>query len=310
MGRIHDALKKAEEERKKRRQGESQATPATSPRAPSEPAQQDRVEVSRRPARTQIETAAIELPEPERRKAGRGIAAGLDRARQSLVQSSGGRRFGELLLTLHAPADQRSEQIRAIRTNILSLKKVPRILALTSAVGDEGAGMTASNLAVCFGEDSSQKILLVDGDLRGSRLRGFFDVPSDAPGFTEVLEGSLDPDEAVIESGLPNIFLVAAGREVENPGGLLSSHSLTGMFEAWKKRFDRIVVVLPPVNEANDAAIIGREIDGILMVVKLGATPRRESEHAIEALSASGVHVIGCVVTNAGRVREHPGRRS
>jgi capsular exopolysaccharide synthesis family protein len=310
MGRMHDALKKAEEERKKRRQGEAQGSPTTSPMPVSEPAPKARVEMPRRPSRPSVETAPIELPEPESRKSSRGIAAGLERARQSLVEADGGRRFGELLLTLHSPADQRSEQIRAIRTNILSLKKVPQVLALTSAVADEGAGMAASNLAVCFGEDMSQKVLLVDGDLRGSRLRGFFDVASDAPGFTEVLEGSLDPDKAVIDSGLPNLFLVAAGREVENPGGLLSSHSLGGMFDSWRKRFDRIVVVLPPVNEANDAAIIGREIDGILMVVKLGATPRRESEHAIEALSSSGVNVIGCVVTNAGRVREHPGRRS
>ncbi|MCB9833755.1 MAG: CpsD/CapB family tyrosine-protein kinase [Planctomycetes bacterium] len=348
MGRIHDALKKAEEERKKRREGQTvdapapapapKPAPAPAPRTVTEIPVTSRVEAPRpeptraetvrtEPIRTEpvrkesarsepprrpvmpVETAAIELPQPESHKVKKGIAAGIERARQTFVDSGGGHRFGELLLTLHAPTDQRSEQIRAIRTNILGLRKVPQVLAVTSAVTDEGAGLTASNLAVCFAEDLTQKILLVDADLRGSRLRGFFDVAEDQPGFTEILEGKLDPRKAMVPSGLANLQLVTAGRAVENPGGLLASQALAGMVAAWREDFDRIVFVLPPVNEASDAAVIGRELDGVLMVVKLSATPRRESEHAIEALSASGVGVIGCVVTNAGRVRERPGRR-
>ena len=309
MGRIHDALKKAEEERKKKRAEKAKNESSGSDHSqPASANHQSRASVTEeipvvRQAPRIDEIARIPDPAVAKRRKNKGIAAGLKRATESQPPQNT-HRFGELLLAYHAPTDQRSEQIRSLRTNIVNLDPTPTVLAFVSAVGDEGACVTAANLAVSFAEDKSQKILLVDANLRDSGLAGFFDVSQDAPGFTEILDGRLSPDKAVLESGVPSLFYVGAGRSVENPGALLSAQAIERVFSDWRKRFDRILIVLPPVTEANDAAVVGREVDGTVMVIKLGSTPRKETEHALEALAHSGVRVLGCVVTNASAVKD------
>ncbi|MFT7618972.1 MAG: capsular exopolysaccharide synthesis family protein [Planctomycetota bacterium] len=314
MGRIHDALKKAEEERKKKRaekkkgespsSGNSVSTPEPSVSQATTSTQAIMPTKTRKSPRTEEVSQKPSPPaETKPRKAKKGIAAGLKLAENS-TSSPAASKFGELLLTYHAPSDQRSEQIRALRTNIVNLEPTPVVMAFVSAVGDEGASLTAANLAVSFAEDKSQKVLLVDANIRGSEMLDFFDVTHDAPGFTEILEDKLDPDQAVLDSGVPSLYYVTAGRTVANPGALLSANGVKRILQAWRKRFDRVLMVLPPVTDANDAAVVGREVDGTVLVIKLGSTPRRETEHALEALAHSGVHVLGCVVTNSGSVKE------
>ncbi len=310
MGRIHDALKKAEEERKKKREEkEKGAVPVGGRSVPRSESHNPSAAVAEElPTRARSvphidELARIPDPAVDSKSKKKGIAGSLKRAAES-APARKSKHFGELLLTWHAPTDQRSEQIRSLRTNIVNLDPAPVIMAFVSAVGDEGASLTAANLAVSFAEDKSQRVLLVDGNLRNSGLHKFFGMAQDAPGLTEILEGHLDADKAVLESGIPSLFYVTAGRSVENPGALLSGQVIGETFAAWRKRFDRILIVLPPVTDANDAAVVGREVDGTVMVIKLGSTPRKETEHALGSLAYSGVRVLGCVVTNASVAKD------
>ena len=305
MGRIHDALKKAEEERRKKRAAKERGESAidAAPQSPSSTAASEELPAAVKKTRI-AEVAAIPEAVEQKKARRKGIAAGLQRAKETQPSSRSHSSLGELLLAWHAPTDQRSEQIRALRTNIVNLDPDPVVMAFVSSVGEEGAGMTAANLAVSFAEDRSQKILLVDGNLRHSTLASFFAVPTEAPGFKDVLEGKIEPSKAVVESGVPSLYFVNAGGRVDNPGALLTPKEINRCLTAWRRHFDRILIVTPPVSDANDAAVIGREVDGTVMVIKLGSTPRRETEHALEALAHSGVRVLGCVVTNASQLKD------
>ena len=97
---------------------------------------------------------------------------------------------------------------------------------------------------------------------------------------------------------------MSAGSKVGNPGGLLSRTGLASAIEVWRERFDRVLLMTPPVTEANDATVIGHEADGAIMVVKLGETPRRLTERAIDSLASTGVRLLGCVLTNSDRAEE------
>ena len=172
MGRIHDALNKAEEDRKRKRASkEAQSEPSgaaaaleTPPRAyarveeepaeaielasesevpiPAAPAAKKR---ATREALTKTTPLDLEIDQPsggKRKK--RGIAAVIARAaKQETVEAIA--RFGERLLSFHNPADHRSEQFRALRTNLLIMKPQPKVLTVTSAISGEGARMTAAN---------------------------------------------------------------------------------------------------------------------------------------------------------------------
>jgi len=301
MGRIHDALKKAQEEREKRRGESAEAsTPTLRPKEPSL--------TQPMPIKPQSKTTkSAVLPQQEEQKSARvskkGVSSALRRmpnVGESPVSDLGGL-IEKSLLSYHLPSDFRSEQFRALRTNISVLDPSPEILAITSAVRGEGANVTAANLGICFAEGSSERVLLVDFDLREARLESYFGLSRETPGVAEVLSGRLEPEQAVSESGIPGLAIVPAGPAVANPGGLITGVKVARALTVWRSAFDRVIVVSPPAGLANDSSVIGHEVDGVLLIVKLGVTPRRVTERAVETLATSGVRLLGCVLTNSER---------
>ena len=281
MGRIQDALKKAEDERRKKRGGE--APPAPDPRTESAP-----VAAAEAPRQTPAQDA------PQATVAPSVVAP------TAPVRAAGTMRgYGEVLLTYHDPNDYRTEQFRALRTNLHVLDPEPHVIGVTSAVDGEGMGLTAANLAVSFSEEANVRTLIVDADLRRSVMSEILGYDTAQIGLVEMLEGSATAENVAHDSGIRGVSYVASGRPIGNPGGLISGSSLRDALAKWRKSFDRIVVVMPSVFGANDAAHIGRDMDGVVVVVKLGTTPRKKTERAVDILAASGVPLVGCVLTNA-----------
>lgn len=283
MGRIQDALKKAEEERQRKRGGGGGAAAAEAPR----PAQRPVTETVQAPM------APVEIPASPA-PGSREVVGTVTRSREAGVRG-----YGEALLAYHDPNDYRTEQFRALRTNLHVLDPEPAIIGITSAVAGEGTGITAANLAVSFAEESEKPILVVDADLRHPELDDIFGFDRDTVGLVEMLEGSADHDRVIQDSGIRGVSYVASGRSAGNPGGLISASPLSSALTEWRKRFERVIVIMPSVTGTNDAAHIGRDMEGVLMVVKLGVTPRKKTERAVDVLAASGVPLIGCVLTNA-----------
>lgn len=283
MGRIQDALKKAEAERQRKR-GSGGAPPADPPRPHG-----------RREPADVAETVSVPAAPPARESLPRTDVLG------TVVPGGdpGARGFGEILLTYHDPNDYRTEQFRALRTNLHVLDPEPAVIGVTSALEGEGTTITAANLAVSFAEESEHSILIVDADLRSPELAGVFGFDPNTPGLVELLEGSAEPRSVVHESGIRGVSYVGAGRPIGNPGGLISASPLDAAVTEWRKTFDRVVVIMPSVGGANDASHIGRDMEGVLLVVKLGVTPRKKTERAVDVLAASGVPLVGCVLTNA-----------
>ncbi|MCA9320585.1 MAG: hypothetical protein KDB53_07615, partial [Planctomycetes bacterium] len=179
MGRIHDALKKAQEERERRR-AKQEATPTTPRRLTDRTTDAPTVEPSRRSpikddldtfASSRSETARQPVLPPQQPKKKPNLAGAMRRVPtmgESPLPALGN--IGATLLSYHSPADYRSEQFRTLRTNISLLDPSPEILGVTSALRGEGVNMTAANLGVCFAEAATERVLIVDADLRDPRL--------------------------------------------------------------------------------------------------------------------------------------------
>ncbi len=304
MGRIHDALKKAERERARKRSeasgaaesgGTSSSNVVRAPKAPRS---------SPPPAAPEpIREAPASPPRSKEKKAapaGR-VAQVLSRVTESVPTMGGVNQFADALLSWHSPADFRSEQFRSIRTNLSVLDPSPEILALTSAVAHEGVAIVAANLAVCFAEGGNENVLIVDANLRSPEVESIFGLTRDNPGLSQVLADRAPPEEVVRPTGVDGLSIVPAGSPVANPGGLITGLRVARALTTWRSAFDRVLIVTPPVSVASDASVVGHEADGVLFVVKLGGTPRRMTERAIDSLDMTGVRLVGCVLTNADR---------
>ena len=70
---------------------------------------------------------------------------------------------------------------------------------------------------------------------------------------------------------------------------------------AWAESdYDQILIDSPPTLAANDASIIGRLVDGAILVVQPAKNRRRLVTRAAEAFTSLGVNLLGVVVNRVG----------
>jgi capsular exopolysaccharide synthesis family protein len=202
------------------------------------------------------------------------------------------------LVVYHEPAGALAEQYRAFRTNIRAItpKNEPRTLLFTSAHPREGKSVTVANIACALAESESLRVALVDGDLRGGTLHKLF-AAHPMPGLSDVLRDGVSPKKALQSTPLSNLSLLPAGRVSDNPGELFASAYIQELLSYLKRGHDYVIVDTPPLLAFADACELSRLMDGVVLVVAINETTRRDAELALGQLEAAGANVIGTFVT-------------
>ncbi len=170
------------------------------------------------------------------------------------------------------PDDPFAEGIRALRTalefSVFSDGK--KILMVSGLVQGVGKSFVSTNLAASFAV-SGKKVLLVDMDLRRGHL-----FKHNQKGLCEMLEKENYSDEYVVKV-MDNYHVLGSGARVVNPGSLLNSSRFSAFLEAFKDKYDLIVLDTPPVFQCSDALLVEKHADYLLCVLKHAA-------HTIESI--------------------------
>ncbi len=167
-----------------------------------------------------------------------------------------------------------SEEFRTLRSRLYQFRaKAPlRRVLITSALPAEGKTFTAANLAQVIARQHERRALLIDGDLRLSRLHFPLGAPS-APGLTEYLRGEVD-ELAIVQRGpQENLFLIPGGKQVSNAAELIGSPRMKDLLDKLTPLFDWVILDSPPAIPVSDASRLADLCDGVLMVVQSASTP-------------------------------------
>ena len=196
------------------------------------------------------------------------------------------------------------EAFRNLRTSLIWSDggEALKTLVVTSATPGEGKTLTAANLAVTLAYDGL-RVLLVDCDIRRPRVHGMFRVPR-APGLMEMLTTTAapgaQPPQAIRETAIAGLFVLTCGALPSNAANLLSGTRMRVLLQELREQFDMIVLDTPPVLATADAGIVASLTDGVLLVVRAGATDRNAAQRACQHLSNVGARVIGTVLNDPG----------
>jgi polysaccharide biosynthesis transport protein len=174
-----------------------------------------------------------------------------------------------------------------------------RTLVITSGLPGEGKTTNATNLAVTLAQ-GGRRVMLVDADLRRGRLAKLFGA-SREPGLVDVLEGTTGLEKSVrwVEvGGGKHLYLLPTGRLPPNPAQLLGSPAMRELLARLRDESEIVILDCPPLNIVADAAVLGRQVDGVLLVVRLDATPFDALVHTAEQLRAASVPVLGAVLND------------
>lgn len=168
------------------------------------------------------------------------------------------------------------------------------IVGITSAVYGEGKTTVAMNLAGTMAQNSTQRIALVDCNLRNWDLQLRLNLPPCA-GLVDYLEGQEEEVENIVQyTELENFVIVPAGRAAVNPSRLARSDKLNDFMAQLRSKFDFVVMDLAPMLPVADARVLSRFVDGLIFVVRAGVTPREVVTRAIESVGSD--RVLGVVL--------------
>ena len=203
------------------------------------------------------------------------------------------------LVAALAPASLAAEQYRSLRTRIKRAEgnRSIRTMAVTSPAKGDGKSLTAANLALTMGQEFQQRILLVDADLRRPSIHHLFGL-GDRLGLTDVLMGGAELDDALVSLPEYHITILPAGTSPSHPAEMLGSAAMRRILDTVRTRFDRILIDMPPVAPLADVNIVAPMVDGLLMIVRAGITPKPAIERALAGLDIA--KVLGLVLNESG----------
>ncbi|MDQ7051594.1 MAG: CpsD/CapB family tyrosine-protein kinase [candidate division KSB1 bacterium] len=184
--------------------------------------------------------------------------------------------------------------------NMYAGQNIKNLLITSSTIG-EGKSTTAALLACTVARYRETKTILVDCDLRRPRVHHLFTL-SKEDGVADVLTGRKRLDACFKQSPLENLKILTSGGIVDNPTELFNSPKMKDLFSEIKFYFDAVIVDSPPINPVTDALILAPEMDGALMVVKAGQTPKEVVRRAVELMRNTGVNILGVIVNNMKEV--------
>jgi len=291
MSRIHEALKKAEQERAATQLAEpltvvtaAAATPVPMPAASF-------AEPVARAGRIEAPTLPLNITEP---------ADGFlrfDDLRQRCAHPNWHPDPNVNVFLSSGLSPRGAEQFRTLRSRLYQLRNTTpmRVILVTSSIPGEGKTFIANNLAQAIVRQPDRRALLIDADLRCSRLHVPLGAPS-TPGLTDYLRGEADEMKVIQQGPEANLCFIPGGNDVTNPSELLHNGRLKTLLDRVTPVFDWVILDSPPCLPVADSVLLADYSDCILMVVRAGTTPMETAQRALQELN--GKNVAGVILNS------------
>lgn len=203
------------------------------------------------------------------------------------------------LITLTSPRSAAAEAYRTLRTNIMfsSVDTTIQRIAVTSPAALEDKSRVLANLAVTLAQ-GERTTLIVDADLRQPVQHTLWNVDN-RHGFTDmILDEAAFQNPPIQATSVTGLSVLPSGALPATPADVLASRRMDEVIARLSDLADYVLFDVAPVLAATDAAVFGRKVDGVLLVVRAGKTRRDQTARAKEQLARVQVNILGAVLTH------------
>jgi exopolysaccharide/PEP-CTERM locus tyrosine autokinase len=176
------------------------------------------------------------------------------------------------------------------------------LILVTSSVPGEGKTFTAMNLALSIAMERDKTVLLIDADVAKPSIAGILGIPSGLGLIDMLKDPSLRFSDVVINTDIPSLSLMTAGKQDRHSTELLASDAMKRLTKEWSADFpDRIVIFdSPPLLAATQGAVLAGLVGQVVLVVEADRTPQYVVQESLAKLESC--EVLGCILnkTNKG----------
>jgi capsular exopolysaccharide synthesis family protein len=188
------------------------------------------------------------------------------------------------------------EAYNSLRANLrFALRKEGcKKIIISSPIPEDGKSTTSTNLAITIAQTGA-KVLLMDCDLRKGRLHSFFNIKS-TPGISDIISGMYSEKDVLQNTSHENLQIITMGAIPPNPTEILASVQMEELMKRLEKIFDYIIIDSPPVNVVSDALSLVKLVDGVVIVVREGATTHPHIVSALNKYKLAEANLLGFVL--------------
>jgi capsular exopolysaccharide synthesis family protein len=199
-------------------------------------------------------------------------------------------------LQLKMEAAQRDEMFKLVqRVFLMPGAANGRAVVIAGTESGNGASWICARVAEVLASQVSGSVCVVDANLRSPGLHKEFGVPNHF-GLTDALQVS-DPIRRFVTSlSRPNLWLLSCGAEIDGMHNMLGSDRMRAIVPELQREFDYVLIDAPPMETSDDAIVLGRCAEGIVVVLKAHSSRRETARKAVRDLEHASVRVLGAVL--------------
>lgn len=204
------------------------------------------------------------------------------------------------LVAAHMPKSPIAEEFRAVRTALLFSigGKSHSVIQITSPLPGDGKSTLCANVAVTLAQ-SGKRVVVLDGDFRRPTQHKLFGLKMDT-GLASIVDGQVEMLDAIQETGVENLSVIACGPRPPNPSELLTSPQFEKTLAVLRGQYDYVFVDTPPILAVTDPCIVAPRVDGVMLVVRLRKNSRPNALRARDSLLEMQANIVGVVVNGLG----------
>lgn len=212
----------------------------------------------------------------------------------------------DAIQTCVAPNAAESEAFRTLRTALSFADNDTHQVVISSPEPGDGKTTVLANLAVAVAQ-AGKRTLLIDADLRRPGLTAMMGMRG-IDGLSSVIRGSEDvvsmAEAQIRPSGLENLDVLPSGPRPTNPAELLGGQRFSELLAWAESVYDQVFIDSPPALATSDAAVIGRLVNGVMLVVQPGKNRRRLVIRCVEDFAVLKIPLLGIAVNRVGSERD------
>lgn len=197
------------------------------------------------------------------------------------------------------PRSRFAEAARAIAQRAAEIERGTSgsVVMITAAQHGDGKADTALVLANALAAQG-RLVMLVDGDHYRPQLHIHVKAPT-APGLIEIVNRRNSIDDSVFTAnGSASFAFMPTGERGSLLRGGPDYAEFQSTLDILRQHFDYIIINAPPILTGNDALVLGRMADAVVVTLAWGRTHRRTARICAEKLHGAGCRNVGGVLTD------------
>jgi Mrp family chromosome partitioning ATPase len=187
------------------------------------------------------------------------------------------------------------EEITRLIQRVFRVPGAPRSVVFAGIDPGDGATSICAAAADSLAATAPGTVCVVDANLRSPSIHRYFEI-ANGTGLAEAIVQSGPIHNFAQHITGTNLWVLPSGSGAAVAQPLIGSDAMRARMAELNQSFDHVMLDSPAISRSSDALILGRLVDGMLLILQSNATKRESARAAIDSIRNANVNLLGAVL--------------